>query len=148
MKNTEISLAKSEDSEKIAVIERLCFSHPWTAENIAESMNFDTVFLVARVENTVAGYCGMQKAPPDGYITNVAVLPDLRRSGIGEKLLSALSKYAEKEKIEKISLEVRESNLPAQSLYKKCGYKRVGVRKNFYRDPKEDAYIYEVEISI
>ncbi len=125
-------------------IEKACFVHPWSRADLQNQIALDTShFLVATVGGEVAGYMGLQIFGGEGYVTNVAVLPEYRKQGIAESLVRAQMKN----KMSFITLEVRESNAPAVSLYTKCGFKNVGVRPNFYTDPTENAIImtYEFE---
>ena len=75
------------------------------------------------------------------YITNVAVFPEFRRNGVGKALVECLVKQMKTEHADFVTLEVRKSNINAISLYEKCGFKKVGERKNFYEKPIEDAIL-------
>lgn len=122
-------------------IEKTCFAHPWSREDLKNQIALDTShFLVATVDGNVAGYMGLQIFGGEGYVTNVAVLPEYRKQGIAESLISEQMKN----KMSFITLEVRESNLPAISLYTKCGFKNVGIRPNFYSAPTENAIIMTI----
>lgn len=124
--------------------EKTCFAHPWSRDDLKNQISLDTShFLVATVDGNVAGYMGLQIFGGEGYVTNVAVLPEYRKQGIAE----ALVREQMKNEMSFITLEVRESNLPAISLYTKCGFKNVGIRPDFYADPTENAIImtYEFE---
>lgn len=122
-------------------IEKTCFAHPWSREDLQNQIGLDTShFLVATVDGNVAGYMGLQIFGGEGYVTNVAVLPKYRKQGIAE----ALIKEQMKNEMSFITLEVRESNLPAISLYTKCGFKNVGIRPNFYSAPTENAIIMTI----
>ena len=83
---------------------------------------------------------GLSKIVGEGYVTNIAVLPEYRRLGIGEKILGYVIDNTKAE-LEFISLEVRVSNIAAISLYEKFGFERAGLRKRFYTNPQEDAII-------
>ena len=126
----------------IAALERVCFSHPWTEQMIAEELeNPIAVFRTALLGGRVAGYVGMQAVAGEGYIANLAVDPALRRRGIGERLLSDLLGYARAQGFSFVTLEVRVSNAPAIRLYEKLGFRKLGKRPRFYDDPAEDAWI-------
>ncbi len=125
---------------EIAEIERQCFATPWTDEQIRSSDD-STVFFLAKVENKAVGYGGMYTVLDEGYVTNIGVLPDYRRKGIGAKIVNSLIDYSKEKSLDFLSLEVRVSNSAAISLYKNFGFEEVGVRKNFYSNPKEDALI-------
>lgn len=128
--------------KEIAELEKISFSVPWSEDGLrAELTNETAHFLVASVQGKVLGYIGVHEICGEAYITNVAVLPEYRRLGIGETLIDAATHGAEMRNCDFISLEVRISNVPAIELYKKEGYNIVGQRKNFYSNPTEDAYI-------
>lgn len=132
---------KENHIDSIAELEKICFSEPWSADAIMDSFRSGTVFLVAEKDGKVLGYVGIKPVLDEGYITNVAVFPEYRRMGVGAALMHSLDRLARNKGLAFISLEVRKSNLPAISLYESFGYKTEGVRKNFYRDPLEDAII-------
>ncbi len=126
----------------VALLERECFSSPWSEQSIAEELsNPQAHFLCARQGERVIGYIGVQEIVGEAYITNIAVTTDCRRQGLAEKLLECAENGARERGCVMITLEVRVSNLAAKSLYFKRGFKSVGIRKNFYSSPKEDADI-------
>ena len=127
-------------AEEIANIEKHCFSTPWTKEQIISS-NDSTVFFLAKIEEKCVGYGGMYTVLSEGYVTNIGVLPEYRKKGIGQRLLDKLLDYSKENKLSFLSLEVRVSNSAAIFLYEKNGFRKIGVRKNFYSNPKEDALI-------
>lgn len=136
----EIDIATADDIPAIANIEKQSFSTPWSENAIYESMQSNTSFYIARIDNTITGYMGISKVAGEGYVTNVATLPKYRRTGVGKALLQYVINAC-KDELEFISLEVRVSNLAAISLYEKFGFSEVGKRKNFYTHPNEDALI-------
>ena len=126
----------------VAEIERLCFSLPWSEESLKESLDSQySHFYVFLEGDTVVGYMGLYAVAGEGSVTNVATHPDHRKKGIGYALVQNALRVAQSLALESVTLEVRESNLPAQGLYEKCGFKPVGIRKNFYDMPKEDAVL-------
>ena len=134
---------RPEHLDDILLMEQQCFSVPWTHEQLmAQLSDFMHIFLAAEDENGWAvGYAGLMYVLDEGYISNVAVSPDRRREGIADMLLTELYERAKAKKLSFLTLEVRESNIPAQSLYKKHGYTEVGRRKAYYSRPKEDAVL-------
>lgn len=133
-----IDKLKKEYVNDVFEIEKACFSNPWSREDIATQIDCPTShFLVAVVSGKVAGYMGLQIFSGEGYVTNVAVLPQYRGQGIAKALVS---KQFENE-MDFITLEVRESNTPAISLYEKTGFEKIGIRPNFYSNPTENAVI-------
>ena len=143
-----------QDVSAVAAIEKMCFSLPWSEQSLIDSVKReDTMFLVCEEfdeknsddtgdENSnIVGYIGMYLSFDEGDITNVAVSPAHRKKGYGEALVSKAKELAKEKQLEMILLEVRVSNAPAISLYKKMGFEELGIRKNFYEHPVEDAII-------
>ena len=126
----------------VAALEAVCFSDPWSEKSIAyELTNPLSLWLVAEVDGVVAGYIGSQTVPPESDVMNVAVSPEYRRQGLGEALVNALVEALKAAGNESLTLEVRASNASAIALYQKLGFETVGKRPNYYRNPKEDAWI-------
>ena len=117
----------AEDIPAVAQIEKECFSQPWSERGFLDGMK-DAIFFVAE-DPQIAGYIGMYRMPPEGEITNVAVTRKMRKKGCGRELLLRMQQWAENE--------------PAIHLYRTCGFEKIGVRKNFYQFPREDADIME-----
>ena len=134
---------------QIAALERAAFSLPWDEASIrAELENPLALWLVAEGEDgTVQGYVGSQTCFEDADILNVCVAPEARRRGIAAALMRELELRLAPKGAERITLEVRASNLPALRLYEKLGYAQVGLRKNYYEKPREDALILQKRIS-
>lgn len=127
---------------QIAILEKECFSQPWSESALADELkNENSHFLVA-VCDEVMGYIGVQEICGEAYITNVAVFENCRNLGIGRALLRAACVGAKNRNCEFITLEVRESNLPAIALYESEGFEKAGIRKNFYSSPTENGVIY------
>ena len=130
------------DVDMVAELDKKCFSIPWSRQSFAEEMeNKIAVYFVAADEDNVIGYCGFWQASDEGDITNIAVLPEYRRKGIGGMLVERLIAEANNMELVLLTLEVRKSNVPAQALYKKYGFVPIGERKRYYRDNHEDALI-------
>ena len=128
--------------DDVYIIETECFSHPWSKQSLEEELNNETsLFLVAKEENEVIGYIGMSIVIDEGYIFNVAVREKYRNKGVATALINELVTYGKKNNFSFITLEVRESNLPAISLYSKLGFIKAGERKDYYSNPKETAIL-------
>jgi len=130
-----------EHIKSIAKLEKICFSQPWSENVILEAFVNGTKFFVCVENGKVLGYIGVSCVIDEGYITNVAVFPEHRKKGVGTALIERVFSLASDEGLSFVSLEVRASNTGAISLYEKLGFKLEGRRKNFYRDPNEDALI-------
>ena len=123
-------------------IENECFSHPWTRENLENELNNPTSVFYAALENDgVIGYIGMSTVIDEGYIFNVAVTESQRKKGIGSALIGEIVTYCKKNGFMFVTLEVRQSNQKAISLYSHFGFTKVGERKSYYRDPEENAIL-------
>ena len=130
----------AEDIPAVAQIEKECFSQPWSEQGFLDGMK-DAIFFVAE-DPQIAGYIGMYQMP-EGEITNVAVTRKMRGKGYGRELLLTMQRWAAEHEIDRIILEVRSKNEPAIQLYRTYGFEKIGVRKNFYQFPREDADIME-----
>ncbi|MBQ8518130.1 MAG: ribosomal protein S18-alanine N-acetyltransferase [Agathobacter sp.] len=136
-----------EDVTAVVQIEQECFSLPWSEKSFEDSiLREDTIFLVCEEASVVTGYMGMYVSFDEASVTNVAVSPAFRKRGYGERLVTAAKEAAKCAGAESIFLEVRVSNAPAISLYKKMGFEELGIRKKFYEHPVEDAIIMKVGI--
>lgn len=136
-----------EDVAAVVEIEQACFSLPWSEQSFEDSVSReDTIFLVCEEASVITGYMGMYISFDEASVTNVAVSPNYRKKGYGEQLVAAAKDAAKNAGAEHIFLEVRVSNAPAISLYKKMGFEELGIRKKFYEHPVEDAIIMKVGI--
>ena len=123
-------------------IENVCFSHPWSRQSIeSELQNENSLFFAATENGEVIGYIGMNFVIDEGYIYNVAVDERYRGRGVGSALIRTLVTHCQKENFAFLTLEVRESNTAARSLYSHFGFIKVGERKNYYSDPTENAVL-------
>ena len=137
------------DVYQVAQLEKICFSDPWSERSVSSELdNPLSLWLVAVEGERLVGYVGSQTVMGETDMMNIAVDPGSRRCGIAEKLIDAL--IAELKAIDShcLTLEVRASNEPARALYEKLGFQHVGLRKNYYRNPREDACILRKEWQI
>ena len=150
-----IRRAVHEDLPAMLRIERASFSDPWTEATLATTLSLDRMLvLVADVSGEegrdgaerLGGYVVALVVGPEAEIADLAVAPDSRRRGIGRALLArALSELAERG-VRTLFLEVRESNTAARTLYESSGFRSVGRRRGYYRQPVEDALLLKREI--
>lgn len=143
MSKIEIVPMSPDHIDQVMVVENLSFSVPWSKNAFVEEIknNKFARYIVAKIDGKVVGYAGMWKVMDEGHITNIAVHPEFRRSGIGSRLLEGLIDIARREYIASMTLEVRKSNIAAQKLYEKFGFAEGGFRKGYYSDNGEDALI-------
>ena len=133
------------DIPAVLVIEGLSFSNPWSdatfrGEVQNKGISFPVV-IVHEPDQRVAGYIIYWQIRDEVQITNIALHPDFRGRGIGETVLSVILKEVRGKGATFVTLEVRSSNAPAVSLYRKLGFKVLGTRKGYYGNPVEDAYV-------
>lgn len=140
MNYTVIPMA-GEHISAIADIEKICFHSPWTEQGLREELDNPLAHFLVAAGDEVYGYIGVQEICGEAGITNVAVLPQYRGRGIGKALVAAAVQGAKERNCEFITLEVRESNTVAISLYASLGFENVGIRKGFYTNPREDAIL-------
>ena len=142
MSRIRIRRMQQQDVVQAAALEAQIFSLPWSEQAFSDALKLThTVFLVAEEGGRVAGYIGMYLSLEEGEITNVAVAPEFRRRGIADALLTEIKREAAECGVTSLVLEVRVSNQHAIRLYEKHGFVSCGVRKGFYEQPKEDAFL-------
>ncbi len=141
--NLEIVEMTVEHLDGVMVIENLCFKIPWSKSAFEEELTVNqmAVYFVAVTEGKVIGYGGLWKIFDEGHITNIAVHPEFRRCGAASRIMDEILDTCNEDGIGHLTLEVRKSNLAAQKLYEKYGFRTEGVRKGYYSDTGEDAYI-------
>ena len=126
------------DLAAIAALEAACFSFPRSEDYIAHSLD---EFLVAEEDGEFLGYTDAVALLDEGYMGNIAVAPQRRGQGVGAALLSALLRWGREKDLAFLTLEVREQNIPARTLYDSRGFVTVGVRKNYYEKPTDNAVL-------
>ena len=130
----------------VAELERQNFSEPWPEIAVrSELTNKLALWLVAVEDGVVAGYVGSQTVLQEADMMNIAVADTHRRRGIARMLVEELIRQLD---AYQLTLEVRASNAPAIALYESLGFQQVGLRKNYYHKPKEDALILRKEWKI
>lgn len=133
-----------EDVPAVHAIELKTFHTPWSYQSFVDEMTTNKCarYIVAEADGQVVAYAGAWLVFEEGHITNIAVDEAYRGQGIGLMVTRALLQYAANMGVQYMTLEVRRSNLAAQGLYKKLGFLELGVRKRYYEDNGEDAFLY------
>ena len=137
----EVILAQKEHLSAIAELEKATFFEPWSEkalELFLEKYNFCVALLD---DNNLASYCTVTTVLDEAQIINVATDICYLRMGCAKSVIDAVILECQKRNIISISLEVRESNLPAITLYEGLGFAVAGKRKNFYSNPRENALV-------
>lgn len=147
MSDIIIRKAATEDVHAIAEIEKASIHQPWSEAAFADALaQENAVTLVAEANGETAGFITGVFLFDNADIYSVATAEQHRKKGIGGKLLQVFFDTLPSE-VETVGLEVRESNSAAISLYEKSGFERVGLRKNFYEQPRENAVLYTKQLS-
>ncbi len=136
---------RARDLDRICEMEKTLFASPWSRESfMAELSRKGGLSVVAEEEGTVFGYAVGWSAADELHIANLAVHPHRQRRGMGRGLLRALLEGFEG--LAWAGLEVRESNAPAIALYQSMGFRKTGLRKNYYAEEKENAILMEMAV--
>src|SRR2546425_5964185 len=139
----EIADMALRDIPDVQEVENLSFPVPWPPNAFRHELtqNRNARYIVARLDGEIVAYAGLWLMVDEAHITTFAVRPEHRRRRIGQRLLQRLFEIAEEVGAEWLTLEVRVSNLAAQKLYEKFGFRRAGIRRHYYSDNNEDALI-------
>ena len=131
-----------EDLAAVVRLEEMCFSIPWSNTAIEEAFANELYrFVAVEEKGVIVGYANFRIVADEGEIERVAVHPDSRRRGYGRKLMEAMVEYSRKKGVRDMTLDVRVNNEKAINLYESCGFVEEGRRKDYYREPTEDAII-------
>jgi ribosomal-protein-alanine N-acetyltransferase len=130
------------DATGIAELEDLIFSDAWSYRDVQDLICTEGGMCFTALEDgKVIAYVIGRLIAPEGEIYRVAVAPHKRQRGIGYRLLDYAVKTSKGQGLERLFLEVRSRNIPARKLYTAYGFKEIGVRKNYYKDPQDDAIV-------
>ncbi len=137
-----IRLMQDGDLEQVADLEKCCFSESWSYGILESGLHspYD-VYYVFEQDGKIMGYCNLRLLAGEGEIQRIAVIEQYRRLGLGRKMMDAMVEYARANQAAAISLEVREGNRAARSLYESYGFQAEAVRRAYYHNPTEDAVI-------
>ncbi len=131
------------DIEAVYNIEVKSFSTPWSIDSFEKEIKENRLahYSVVECEGEVIAYGGMWIIVDEAHVTNIAVIPEYRKKGVGSFLVKNMIKMAEELDVHSMTLEVRISNHSAINLYEKYGFERSGVRPKYYKENNEDALI-------
>lgn len=141
-----IRRCNKEDIDKIYSIEEASFSDPLKKETILKDLERDSYYCYGLFEEELVAFISYEKVFDEGQIISVATMPEKRRCGYGRKLFEKVCEIAKNDCVSLFTLEVRSNNTPAVSLYEALGFKRVGVRKNYYTNPAADAILMDLNL--
>ncbi|WP_027365381.1 ribosomal protein S18-alanine N-acetyltransferase [Desulfotruncus alcoholivorax] len=149
MGNIKFEKMMEEHLDQVLLIENISFPTPWSKNAFDYELNYNDFahYIVALNGNDqVIGYAGVWVILDEGHITNIAIHPGWRGTGLGFALMQELISRAALLGVERFTLEVRPSNKPARALYQKLGFVEKGRRKQYYTDTKEDAIIMWMDL--
>lgn len=136
------------DLDRVVEIEKASMPSPWSKELFDEELKRGAAhYFVVEEEGRVAGYMGYWEAPQEAHIINLAVAPEFRNKGLGQRMMEQCLDFATKRGAQLATLEVRQSNETAQRLYAKCDFRVVAIRKKYYSDNQEDAIVMIKEMA-
>ena len=139
-----IDRLQEKDIDQVAQIEAEIFSVPWSIKSFKDALASEqNIYLKAETDGQIVGYCGIWTSFESADLCNIAVKKEFRKAGLGQKLLEAGIQAAAAKGVERILLEVRQSNKAAIRLYEKNGFQTIGLRKSYYTKPVEDAILME-----
>ncbi|MBU8881296.1 ribosomal protein S18-alanine N-acetyltransferase [Bacillus sp. FJAT-29790] len=147
-KSLTFRLLNEKDVDAIHEIEHESFTAPWSREAFQNELtkNQFAVYVGLEEDGIVIGYCGVWIVIDEAHITNVALLPQYRGKKLGEALMREVMEVSSRKGAKSMTLEVRLSNVVAQSLYRKLGFQNGAIRKNYYTDNQEDALVMWVNL--
>jgi len=130
------------DLDEVLVIERHSFPSAWSRGSYERELrNRNSYYFVARHEGRLVGYIGTWVVVDEAHITTLAVHPGCRRRGLGSHLLRILIEHARQRGAARVTLEVREQNLAAISMYRAFGFQQTGVLRGYYGDTGENGLV-------
>ena len=136
------------DFAQVLEIEQTCFEFPWTEEEFLQCLHQPNCLgMVAEREGRIVGFIIYETPKNRILITNIATDPEFQRHGIARQMIQKLVAKMIYQKRHKIVIEIRETNLPALVCFRAIGFRAAMVRKNFYEEQSEDAYVLQYRIN-
>lgn len=137
-----------EDVDAVTRMEQQIQQHPWTRGNFADALDHGYVCNVAELGSETVGYALMMPAVDEVHLLNIGIAAKHQRKGLGGELLERMTELARALKMRRMLLEVRPSNAAALSLYRRHGFRQIGLRRGYYpaRTGREDAIVMEREL--
>lgn len=137
-----------DDVDAVLSIEQQIHSHPWTRGNFNDALATGNICKVYEAANGIIGYAVMMPALDEVELLDISIANAFQRKGLGEKLMSEMFALAREHKFERMTLEVRRSNIAANALYRKLGFGEIGVRRGYYPidNGREDAIVMEYKL--
>ncbi len=133
--------------QEVFTIEDLCFEFPWSKDDFIRCLRQRNCYgMVAEHEERVVGFMVYELTRKTIHVVNFAVHPEFRRRGVGSQMVAKLISKLSELRRTRVKLEVRETNLPAQLLFRYNGFRAVSVLRRYYDDTPEDAYLMQYRL--
>lgn len=135
------------DIDEVMRIENSIYPYPWTTGNFIDALDSGYTCMVAELDDAMVGYAVLMPAVDEAHLLTIGIAAGHQRKGMGEEVLGRMAAMARDSGIRRIILEVRPSNTPALSLYRKCGFRQIGLRRGYYpadNGGREDAIVMEL----
>jgi ribosomal-protein-alanine N-acetyltransferase len=137
------------DVEQVMRIEQSIYPYPWTTGNFIDSLDSGYACMVAELDGALIGYAVLMPSVDEAHLLTIGIATAHQRKGWGKEVLGRMMAMAHDSGINRIILEVRPSNTPAQALYRKCGFQQIGLRRGYYpadNNGREDAIVMECNL--
>jgi [ribosomal protein S18]-alanine N-acetyltransferase len=143
-----LAMMLDEDLDEVLAIENAIYTHPWTKGNFSDSLRAGYDCRTWRLERELAGYFILMVAAGEAHLLNLSIAASHQRSGHGRALLREAVDLARRRGARSLFLEVRPSNLGAQALYTRFGFRRIAVRRGYYpaHSGREDALVFTLAL--
>ena len=142
-----LRLLSAESAKLVASVAERCFTDPWSHAVIAAALSApQNAAIGAYRDGGLCGFLFVSAGADEGEISDLAVLPEARRGGVGSALLREGLRILRERGCDSVFLEVRESNTAARELYTAFGFLPCGVRRHYYRNPPENACLYKLSL--
>lgn len=146
-KMAELIQARKRDASAIAALEKRLFTDYWTESGISETIRQEHAqVILAKTDGWIIGYCILYQSFDQGEIIKIAVAPEHQHQGVGRQLLAEAEAVSSECEIQSLFLEVRESNANARGFYQHLGFEEVGIRRDFYQKPRENAVLMKKDL--
>ncbi len=134
-----------DDIDATLQIEQSIYPYPWTRGNFTDALNSGYIGKVAELDNKMVGYAVLMPAEDEAHLLTIGIAAEHQGKGLGSELLRKILDLAQSLKMRRIILEVRPSNMPAIALYRKNGFRKIGLRRGYYPADggREDAIVME-----
>lgn len=138
-----LAAMREQDLDEVIAVEHSIYSHPWTRGNFVDSLRAGYDCRTWRLEGELVGYFILMAGAGEAHLLNLSVAAKHQRSGHGRALLREAAELARRRGARSLFLEVRPSNLAAQALYSRSGFRKIAVRKGYYpaHAGREDALV-------